>query len=217
MLKRTLVHSILGLGIGLSTLATVGCGGGQPKVLTADNLQAQAMPAGGEWRGVYFNQTFGFLHLTTSGQSAQGTWRTAAGDKWGEMFGEFEGDLYKFSWTEYRVGVVGPNAKSEGKGYFRYSIPVEGEAHQAKGEWGLGDNAMGHSWDCIKQMNQEPDPDSVRPNEMESAVGAQGFDGSKGDSDLSEQSDAVSGKDEPKEKDKDGKDKKEGDGAGDPL
>lgn len=217
MLKRTLVHSLLCLGIGLSSTFAVGCGGGKPKVLTADSLQAQAMPAGGEWRGVYFNQTFGFLHLTTSGQSAQGTWRTASGDKWGEMFGEFEGDLYKFSWTEYRVGVVGPNAKSEGKGYFRYAIPTEGEAHELKGEWGLGENAMGHTWDCVKQMNQEPDPDSVRPNEMESAIGAQGFDGSKGDADLSDKSDAVSDKDEGK-KAGDAKDKKKADdGDVDPL
>jgi len=186
MLKRTLVSSFLVFGISLSQLVVTGCGGGQPKVLTADHIQAAAMPAGGEWKGVYFNQTFGFLHVTTSGQSAQGSWRTAAGDKWGELYGEFEGDVLKYSWTEYKVGVVGPNAKSEGKGYFKYIIPTEGEAHELKGEWGLGENAVGHSWDCVKQMNQEPDPASVRPNEMESAIGAQGFDGAKGDTDLEE-------------------------------
>jgi hypothetical protein len=211
MFKRTIVSSVLVVGISMSSLAMTACGGGKPQVMTADHITASAMPAGGEWRGVYFNQTFGFLHVTTSGQSAQGSWRTAAGDKWGELYGEFEGDVLKYTWTEYKVGVVGPNAKSEGKGYFKYTIPTEGEAHELKGEWGLGDNAVGHSWDCVKQMNQEPDPDSVRPNEMESAVGAQGFDGAKGDTDLEEKPEGDKPKEgQPKEGEK-------SEGAPDPL
>lgn len=144
------------------------------------------MPAEGEWEGVYYNQVFGFLHLTTSNGAAQGAWRTTSGGKWGELYGEIEGNLLKYTWTEYKVGVVGPNAKSEGKGYFLYTIPKADEAHELKGEWGLGENAVGHSWDCVKQMNEEPDPKSVRPNEMEAAVGATGFDGAKGDEDLGE-------------------------------
>ena len=139
------------------------------------------MPDGGTWEGVYYNQTYGFLHLTVSNGAAQGAWRTTAGDKWGEMYGEIEGDLLRFSWTEHKVGVVGPQAKSEGKGYFLYRIPKEGEAHTLKGEWGLGESDAGHTWDCVKQMNQEADPKSVRPDEFENRVGAEGFDGAKGD------------------------------------
>ena len=216
MFKRTLASSVLTIGIclfvsGTTLLSVTGCGGNKTEIKTAEHLQPGPMPAGGEWRGVYYNQTFGFLHITTSGQSAQGTWRTAAGDKWGEMYGEYEGDLYRFAWTEYKVGVVGPNAKSEGHGYFRYTIPKEGEAHELKGEWGLGENALGHSWDCVKQMNQEPDPDSVRPNEMESAIGAQGFDGAKGDADLGE------GSEETGETSKDAEGTEKSESAPDPL
>ncbi len=207
MLKRTLVYSLMGLGISMSSLAMTGCGGNKPQIMTADHVKPGALPAEGEWRGVFFNQTFGFLHITTEGKGAQGAWRTANGDKWGELYGEIEGDVLKFTWTEYKVGIVGPNAKSEGKGYFRYTIPREGEAHELKGEWGLGENAVGHSWDCVKQMNQEPDPDSVRPNEMESAIGAQGFDGAKGDADLGA---TEGGETAPEEGG-------EAEGAGDPL
>ena len=186
MFKRTLVHSSLAIGLALSSVAMTGCGGNKPEIQTADHIKPSAMPQGGEWRGVYFNQTFGFLHVLTEGNAANGTWRTAAGDKWGELHGQIEGDMLRYSWIEYKVGVVGPNAKSEGKGYFKYTIPNENEAHELKGEWGLGDNEVGHSWDCVKQMNQEPDPDEVRPTEMEAAVGAHGFDGAKGDSDLAD-------------------------------
>lgn len=185
MLKSKIYQTALLVGLASVSLSALSACNKQPEVLTADSIQAGAMPEGGEWEGVYYNQTFGFLHVTSSGSSAQGTWKTTAGDKWGELYGEVEGDLVRFSWTEYTIGVVGPNAKSEGHGYFRYIIPNPDEAHELKGEWGLGDNALGHSWDCVKQTNMEPDPDSVRPNEVESAVGAVGFDGAKGDDDLS--------------------------------
>jgi hypothetical protein len=160
------------------------CGSKQTEVKTADHINPGTMPEGGEWRGVYYNQVFGFLHVTTEGNALQGAWETEAGDKWGELFGEINGDVVKFSWVERTKGVVGPASKSEGKGYFRYTIPNPKESHELKGEWGLGENEAGHSWDCLKQTNMEPDPKSVRPDEMESRVGAVGFDGAKGDSEI---------------------------------
>lgn len=177
------------------------CGGKQNEVKTADHITPGTMPDGGEWRGVYYNPVFGFLHVTTEGNALQGAWENEAGDKWGELYGEISGDVVKFSWIERTKGVVGPSAKSEGKGYFRYTIPKAGEAHELKGEWGLGDNEVGHSWDCLKQNNMEPDPKSVRPDEMESRVGAVGFDGAKGDSDIG---------DEEKKEDEEGEEGAEG-------
>lgn len=184
MLKRKMIRAALLCGLTLTSLSVLSGCNKKPEILTADSIQAGTLPEGGDWSGVYFNQTFGFLHMTTSGGAAQGAWKTSAGDKWGEMYGEVEGDVMRFEWTEYTIGVVGPNAKSTGHGYFRYTIPTEGEAHQLDGEWGLGENALGHPWDCVKQTNMEPDLQSVRPNELESSVGAVGFDGAKGDSDL---------------------------------
>lgn len=177
--------AMLALVLAGGTLTAVGCA--KKDTVAVSNVQAAAMPAGGEWQGVYYHQVYGFLHITETSGAVQGAWRTAAGDKWGELFGEVEGDLLRFSWTEYKVGVVGPNAKSEGKGYFKYVIKNPDEAHELQGEWGLGESDAGHGWDCIKQTNMEPDPKSVRPNELESQVGATGFDGEKGDASIGKQ------------------------------
>lgn len=185
-LSRTvLTRTALALVVTLGTLTTVGCA--KKDTVLVSNVQAGTMPDGGEWQGVYYHQVYGFLHITETSGAVQGAWRTAAGDKWGELFGEVEGDLLRFSWTEYKVGVVGPNAKSEGKGYFKYVIKNPDEAHEIRGEWGLGESDAGHSWDCIKQTNMAPDPKSVRPNELESQVGATGFDGEKGDASIGQQ------------------------------
>lgn len=185
MLTRKLYRIAVLLSLSLVALFSLSaCGGNKPEVKTADHIQGGTMPEGGEWEGVYYDQLYGFLHLTVSGNAAQGAWRTTAGDKWGEMYGEIDGDVLKYTWTERKIGVVGPAAKSEGKGYFKYTIPKPGEPHVITGEWGLNENEVGHKWEALKQMNMEPDPKSVRPNEMESRVGAVGFDGAAGDEDI---------------------------------
>jgi hypothetical protein len=190
MAKRSLIRAALVLGVALSagvgsTACSGGGSGGGSK--TVADVKPAAMPAGGEWQGVYYNQLYGFLHITESSGAVQGAWRTAGGDKWGELYGEADGDLLRFSWTEHKIGVVGPAATSSGKGYFKYTIPNAEEAHEIKGEWGLGESDAGHSWDCVKQLNMDPDPKSVRPNELESQVGASGFDGTKGDAAVGQQ------------------------------
>jgi hypothetical protein len=134
------------------------------------------MPDGGAWTGVYYSQVYGFLHLISEGKSANGAWRTKAGSEWGELAGEVDGNLFRYSWTNHRIGQVGVAANSSGKGYFVYSIPKAGEAHQIAGEWGLGQDETGNTWDAIKQMNMEPDPDSVKPDEIEGRVQAGGWD-----------------------------------------
>lgn len=207
MLTRKLSQFALLLGlIVLVVPPLAACSGGQKEVKTADHVKPGTMPDGGEWRGVYYDQVYGFLHLTVSGNAVQGAWETEAGDKWGELYGEANGDLLKYSWTERTKGVVGPAAKSQGKGYFRYTIPKPGEPHVIKGEWGLNENEVGHTWEALKQQNMEPDPKSVRPDEMESRVGAVGFDGAKGDSD-------VLGEDEEEEEKSEEGEGAEGEGA----
>jgi hypothetical protein len=158
-----------------------GCSQKPPEGIS--DVQPGPLPEGGDWQGVFYNQRYGFLHITTSGNAVDGAWRNTAGDKWGEMHGEIEGDLLRYSWTEYKIGVVGPNSTSTGKGYFKYIVPAEGN-HELKGEWGLGEKDAGNPWDCIKQTNMEPDPKSVRPNDLEGRVGAAGFDGAGGDSEV---------------------------------
>ena len=215
MLTRKIFQIALTMGLSLfAASTTVACSSTQTQVKTADHIKPGAMPDGGEWQGVYYDQLLGFLHITTSGNAAQGAWRTTAGDKWGELYGEIDGDMLRYTWTERKVGVVGPGAKSEGKGYFKYTIPKANEPHVLKGEWGMGENEVGHPWESLKQTNMEPDPKSVRPDEMESQVGASGFDGAKGDADIRTDDEESEEGDEGSEGESEGG---EEDGAPDPL
>lgn len=125
------------------------------------------MPSDGEWTGVYFSQTYGYLHLIKEGDTLSGKWRTTAGDAWGEMSGKVTGDLFKYEWKEHKIGMVGPSATTSGRGYFKYSAPKADEAHEIAGEWGLNMDEMGQTWKAVKQTNMKPNPDSVMPDEIE--------------------------------------------------
>jgi hypothetical protein len=173
--KRLFKMSLLVcLALPLAASATA-CGGGNG-AKTADDVKSGEMPVGGAWTGVYYSTTYGHLHLIQDGDSANGVWRNTAGDKWGELHGKIDGDVLRYEWTEHTVGMVGPEAKRSGKGYFRYVAPKEGEAHELRGQWGLGADELGQTWDAVKQLNMQPDPDSVRPDEIEGRVEAGGWD-----------------------------------------
>lgn len=167
-----------GLCLALLVPATVACGPNKDAKTVVD-VQPGTMPSGQEWKGVYYSQLYGFLHLTDSAGTITGAWRTTAGDKWGEMWGEAKGDLLKYTWKEHTIGAIGADAVKEGAGYFRFTVPREGEAPEIKGEWGLGENNAGQTWTAIKQVNMEPDPKSVRPSEIEGRVGGGGWDDDK--------------------------------------
>jgi hypothetical protein len=146
-------------------IGTGACGGpGNAKVAT---VKAGDMPEGGDWTGVYYDQTNGYLHMVKEGDTVSGKWRTTAGDAWGEMSGKVTGNLLKYEWKEHRIGMVGPSATRTGRGYFVYSEPKAGEAHQVNGEFGLGMDETGMKWSGVKQANMKPNPDSVMPDEIE--------------------------------------------------
>lgn len=156
------------------TLGLVACGGG--KEIKHANVKAGEMPSGGEWQGVYFSPLYGYLHIIADGKAVNGGWRTAAGDAFGELHGETDGNLLKYEWKERRIGAVGADAVKTGKGYFVYTIPREGEAHELKGEWGLGEDEAGNTWEAVKQKNMPPDLKAVQPDEYEGRVSGGGWD-----------------------------------------
>jgi hypothetical protein len=166
LLKRTALTLVLALPLALAGVTA--CGGSKGDSVTKAQVKPGDMPAEGEWTGVYYSQLFGHLHMVKDGSAIIGRWRTAAGDKWGELHGEAVGDVVRFEWKEHRIGMVGPNATSNGRGYFRYVVP-EGEnvEHEIHGEWGLGASDSGNPWDAIKQRRQAPDLDSVMPDETQ--------------------------------------------------
>ena len=174
LLARLLACSV---AVAIPVVGATACGPEEPQVVKA-NVKPGEMPAGGDWRGVYYDQTYGFLHLLKSGNSVTGKWRTTAGEKWGELHGTVDGDILRYEWKEHRIGMFGPNATSEGKGYFRYVVPKdENSDHELHGEWGLNENEAGNPWNAVKQRNMQPDPDSVKPDETQTAIKGADWDG----------------------------------------
>jgi hypothetical protein len=141
------------------------------------NVKAGAMPDGQEWQGVYYSQHYGELHLVAEGDAANGAWKTPMGD-YGELHGKVEGNLLRYEWKERRIGAVGKDASKQGKGYFVFSVPKEGESPEIHGEWGLNESDAGNPWEAVKQKNKQPDLKSQQPDEYEGQVTGGGWDDS---------------------------------------
>jgi hypothetical protein len=158
---------VLTLGVALAAGgAAAGCSNPPPP--TTANVKAGDLPPGGDWSGVFYSPLYGHLHLVKEGNSVSGKWRTAGGDKWGELHGEVTGDLLKYKWVEHKIGMVGPGATTEGHGYFKYYVPADENAnHEIKGQWGLERSEIGNVWEAVRQRNMLPDLASVRPDETE--------------------------------------------------
>jgi hypothetical protein len=175
MFVRKLVQCSLLAALAIpSVFSVAACGNGSDTKVA--HLKAGDMPAGGDWQGVYYDKVYGYLHIVTDGKTVQGAWRTGGGDAYGEMQGESDGNIFRYTWTQHKIGMVGKEAESSGKGYFKYTIPKEGEAHVIVGEWGLGDSDAGNPWQAVKQTNMQPNLQSVKPDEIEGKVNAGGWD-----------------------------------------
>jgi hypothetical protein len=127
-------------------------------------VQRGEMPVGAKWDGVYFSELYGNLHLKSSGGGGKvtGRWERPHKDRWGEVEGEADGDVMKFTWSEWNRGLVGPNAKKSGKGYFKYKRPEGTNVDdQIAGEIGLGEDEVGDPWEAVKQRNIPPHPENI--------------------------------------------------------
>lgn len=191
-----------------AAFVVLACGGGQESVHHA-KVKAGDMPEGEQWTGVYYSQTYGHLHLIEQGGTANAKWRTVNGDAWGEMAGEVNGDLFRYEWTEHKIGMVGPSATSTGHGYFKYYPSKNGiDPAEIKGEWGLGESDSGRTWSAVKQPRMDPDPDSVEPDELERRGQGGGWDEGEQPKRSSE-ADAAFGTDEGSEGGEEKKEKEE--------
>jgi hypothetical protein len=156
-LPRLLTAAALGFVL---AAPLAGCGNGIDAKMA--NVTPGDMPAGAKWDGVYFSELYGYLHIRESGGHVKGRWERTHKDKWGEIEGDVKGDVFKFTWSEYTRGLVGPNAKKSGKGYFKYKRPEGTNVDdQIVGEIGRGEDEAGEPWDAIKQRNIPPDPESI--------------------------------------------------------
>lgn len=137
-----------------------GCSGGQSGRLA--DVKAGALPADASFRGVWYNPSWGELHLVPSENNVVGRWRSPQRGLWGQMTGTVNGDVIRFTWEERKVGGIDPGSVRKGRGYFKY-VPVEApDMPRLRGEWGLGDAEVGGGeWDCVKEKDVEPRPDNI--------------------------------------------------------
>lgn len=199
MFLRTIAKLIVGLSLLLPLVAVGGCAKPEPKAV---DLTPRSLPDGAEWRGVYYSQVYGSLHLIEDGGQILGKWRTDAGDAWGELTGKADGDVLTYDWTEHKIGMIGPSANSSGKGFFRYTRPDNGDLDEIAGEWGLGEKMTGNKWVAVLQRNVKPDPDSVMPDEVEGRVtGGADWDEGESYAPPSGEADAEEGSDDEQEED----------------
>jgi len=124
------------------------------------NIEPGPMPAGESWNGVYFHPIYGYLHLVESGSRIVGRWKRTNQSHWGELNGTVSGNVLRYTWKEHQIGMVGPSATTQGKGYFVYKMDEEGRPI-LEGQFGLNDNDSGSDWNNVKQARMRPDLKSI--------------------------------------------------------
>ena len=118
------------------------------------------MPSGESWAGVYYHPVFGYLHMMEEGSNIVARWKRTDQSAWGEMSGTKNGNVLHYTWKEHKIGLVGPAATSEGKGYFVYKVNKENIA-ELDGQFGLGQDEVGSDWHNVKQVRMNPDLKSI--------------------------------------------------------
>ena len=76
------------------------------------------------------------------------------------MSGVANGNVFRYTWKEHKIGMVGASSTTHGKGYFVYTKNKEGIG-ELKGEFGLNDSEVGSKWDNVKQARMQPDLKSI--------------------------------------------------------
>jgi hypothetical protein len=181
-MRRIVTGALLGLSLTLAAGSLTACKGGGSSAPKVAKVKAGSMPSGASWDGVYYSPLFGYLHVVEEGSRIKGKWMRPVKGRWGELTGKLQGNLAKFEWTEYEDGLVGPNSKKQGKGYFVYSRPAgENVDDRIDGELGHGEDEVGTAWDAIKQRNVDPDLDSIGGSGS-SEVGGGDWDSSNSES-----------------------------------
>jgi hypothetical protein len=147
--------------VALLALTALGCGNMNGEGKTA-NIESGPMPSGGSWEGVWYSELFGELHMKETGSRVEGRWMRPEMERWGKLQGSHDGNVLRFEWEEFVDGIIGPNSKKTGRGYFVYSRP-EGENvdDRIRGEIGRGNDEVGAPWEAIKQRNVKPNLGSI--------------------------------------------------------
>lgn len=153
-------------------LSSVACGGGDdPKTA---KVTAGEMPEGETWTGVYYHPIYGYLHVQEEGSNVVGRWLRTDKSAWGEMSGTKSGNVVHFQWKEHKIGMVGVNATTIGKGVFVYKPGKEG-IPEIDGQYGLADSEVGSDWHMVKQQRMAPELNSIPGNAGAEAPSGDGW------------------------------------------
>jgi len=157
-------NSIKNIALLLVLAAFSACGGAQ--VMT-NPIEPGEPPEGMDFDGVWFSN-WGRLELTRNGDEVQGIYE---GDrKKGRIDGEIDGDLLRYSWTEWELSLRGKPRETSGHGVFQYAITDVGGniRHEIKGTWGYGDSDMGGGkWEAAKSKKAKK---KLKPFDPDAAV-----------------------------------------------
>ncbi len=160
-LTRLATLGVATLALGLFAGSSGACSGGAGGAKVA-NVTPGDMPESADWTGVYYSPLYGNIHLVQEKGTVSGKWLRPVKDRWAELHGSVTGNLFKFTWTEYTIGAIGPNSTKTGKGYLVYSRPEGANVDDViKGELGRDQDETGDPIDAIKQRNVMPDLDSI--------------------------------------------------------
>jgi hypothetical protein len=159
-------HVILGMVTLLAAAAPLAaCGPKKPAVQLA-KVSPGSLPAGETFKGVWYNEVWGYLHMVPNGNNVIGRWQSKQNGVWGKMTGTISGDVIKFDWEEHKAGAIGPSAIRRGKGYFKFVPKEPPDTPALIGEWGYGENEVGGGgWDSKKQKDLEPDLNSLKSDD----------------------------------------------------
>ena len=135
------------MGASLVVLGALGAFGCAPTANLPPGVSPEPMPKGADWQGVYQGPYHIYLKITRAGDHAQGQWR-AMGGREGELWGDLDGNVMKFTWSEHDL-----NSKVtwSGRGYFVYRVREPGDVPEIAGEWGLGVSEPKGSWVAVKR------------------------------------------------------------------
>src|SRR5690349_24554579 len=86
----------------------VGCSASGVEAAIAD-VKPGPMPEGGDWTAEYYDQLVGTIVIIKKGDEVTGKWERPHHERWAEFNGKVDGNLLKFSWTEYKTDGIGPN------------------------------------------------------------------------------------------------------------
>lgn len=155
-------------------VAALGSFGCAPPASLPPGVSPEPMPQGAEWQGVYQGPYHIYLRITRAGSQAQGTWRSMGGRS-GALWGDLEGNVLKFIWSEHDLQ---NNGSWSGRGYFVYRI--KDDQTEIRGEWGLGMRDSDGLWFAVKRPEVPLEAAEQRLADNESTTNGGADDGSGG-------------------------------------